>query len=47
MPKVIATQSNIGGALYEGCVIPYRVHVPRHKIWLSSTAPRRAVTMPI
>jgi len=37
MPKVMAAQPNIGGALCERSVIPFLV--PRRKVWLTPTAP--------
>ena len=36
MPNVMAAQPNIGGALCEGCVIPFLV--PRRKVWLTPSA---------
>jgi len=36
MPNVMAAQPNIGGALCEGCVIPFLV--PRRKVWLTPAA---------
>ena len=36
MPNVMAAQPNIGGSICENSVIP--LLVPRHKVWLTSTA---------
>jgi len=36
MPNVMAAQLNIGGALRESSVIPFRV--PRRKVWLMPAA---------
>jgi len=36
MPKVMAAQPNIGGALCESSVISFLV--PRHKVWLTTAA---------
>jgi len=36
MPKVMAAQPNISGALCESSVIPF--HVPRRKVWLIAAA---------
>jgi len=35
MPKMMAAQPNIGGALCESSVIPFLV--TRHKVWLTAT----------
>jgi len=37
MPNVMVALSNIGGAVCESSVIP--LLVPRHKLWLTPTAP--------
>jgi len=36
MSNVMAAQTNIGGALCESSIIPFRV--PRHKVWLMAAA---------
>ena len=36
MPNVMAALPNIGGTLYESCVIPFLV--PRREVWLTPAA---------
>jgi len=36
MPNVMAALPNIGGALYESCVIPFLE--PRREVWLTPAA---------